>query len=310
MLTMQRFFAPLSIGIEITAAVVRLGVVGWNNGKPAIHASRTIDLPDGVVTEVFALQAISDAEQLAGFLRSGLREFSPFGTNRIGLSLPDAMFRIQTLEFEELPSAAPDREKLIRWRLEKGSAFDMSGTALRFQARERPEGGHLVLAAVAKREMLASLEDALSGSGFEVWTISPSSFTVLNFYAPHLAGRGTYALARLSGGSYSTLIVDNGMPRFYRYREIKASAREEIVGRLVRELDDSLHFYTHRDREQRSEVGHLYVAGEQSVTEGLAEAFKSGTTLEIELLSAGTVLPFLEREQVMMDAVIGATEGM
>ena len=307
MLTMQRFLASLGIGVDVTSTAVRFGVIGRQGNGPAVHAARTINLPTGVLTESFGTSAIAGRDELSAALRSGLEESSSWKTSRIGLSLPDAMFRIQILEFDELPRSAPDREKLIRWRLEKGAAFDMSDTMLRFQVHARPERGNVVLAAVAKQELIVSFEELLSGLGFEVWNIIPASFSVLNFYASYLHARSsTYAFARLSGGSYSTIIVDSGVPRFYRYREIKAAVRDEVVGRLVRELDDSLHFYMHRDRHQPSEVGHLFVAGEPGVIDSLSDALKSGTSMEIERLLPRSVVPSLEDEQGMLVAAFGA----
>jgi len=304
---MLSFFTPPVIGIEIASTVLRLGVICRNGSGPSLQAARTIDIPAGTVNETYAPPAIADPEQFTELLRAGLGGFAPSGTKRVGLSLPDAMFRIQILEFDDLPKAEPDRERLIRWRLEKSGAFDISGTALRFQVQQRSDRGYTVLAAVAKQGLIASFEEILSGLGFEVWIILPASFAALNFYAAYLAGKsGMYALVLLSGGSYSTIIVEGGMPRFYRFREIKAAGRDEILARLVRELNDSLHFYMHRDRQQLSEVGHLFVAGDPGMIDGLSDALRSRTTLEIERLSPRSVISSLNNDQELLAAALGA----
>jgi hypothetical protein len=87
----------------------------------------------GMMTEAFAAQNIRDSEGLASLVRSSLKDLTTLSLRRAALSLPDGIFRVQTLEFDELPSQRPDRDRLVRWRLEKGAAFDVSNTVLRYQ---------------------------------------------------------------------------------------------------------------------------------------------------------------------------------
>jgi len=76
--------------------------------------------------------------------------------------------------------------------------------------------------------------------------------------------------------------------------------------RLIRELDDSLHFYLHMDRQQQSEVGHLYLAGEPSVVDSLSESLKSETTLEVETLMPAVVLTSGKEAAAYLAAAFGA----
>ena len=208
------------------------------------------------------------------------------------MSLPDGIFRVQTIEFDELPANARDRDRLVRWRLEKGAAFDTANTLLRYQMLPRQDKGYSVLACVAKQEIIAQYEDLLAGLGLEPWTVVPSSFNALNLYAPYLAAMGIpgYAQVWIAEGSYTTIIRERGGPRFYRYKEIKAGIPQDVTGRLIRELDDTIHFYLHMDRQQQSEVGHLYLSGESALIAPLSESLKNETSLKIETLVPSFVL--------------------
>jgi Tfp pilus assembly PilM family ATPase len=84
--------------------------------------------------------------------------------------------------------------------------------------------------------------------------------------------------------------MEHGGPRFYRYKDIKAGTPEDVTGRLIRDLDDSIHFYRHMDRQQQSELGHLYLSGEPGLIALLSESLKSATDLEIETLVPSLVL--------------------
>ncbi len=292
MLTMQRFFTEIDLGIEITAKSLRLGSLNSKGGAISLSASKTVPLPAGMVNETFASQNIKDFEGLTSLLRSSLKESTTVPIRRAGLSLPDGIFRVQTLEFDELPANNRDRDRLVRWRLEKGAAFDTANTLLRYQILPRQDRGCSVLACVAKQEVISQYEDLLAGLSFEPWAVVPSSFNAMNFYAPYLAAKNIpgYALAWVAEGSYTTIIMERGGPRFYRYREIKAGAPEDVTGRLVRELEDSIHFYLHMDRQQLSEVDHLYLSGEPALIASLSESLKNETTLKIETLVPSFVL--------------------
>ena len=292
MLTMQRFFKGIDLGIEITAKALRIGLLTGKGGSISLSASKTSPLPAGMVNETFASQNIKDSEGLASILRSSLKDATTLPIRRAGLSLPDGIFRVQTLEFDELPANNKDRDRLVRWRLEKGAAYDTANTLLRYQVLPRQDKGCSVIACVVKQEVISQYEDLLAGLGFEPWAVVPSSFNALNFYAPYLAAQNIpgYALAWIADGSYTTIIMERGGPRFYRYKEIKAGAPEDVTGRLIRELDDSIHFYRHMDRQQQSEVGHLYLSGEPVLIAPLSESLKNETTLTIETLVPAFVL--------------------
>jgi Tfp pilus assembly PilM family ATPase len=261
-----------------------------------------------MVNETFASQNIKNFEGLTSILRSSLKEIKTLSIRRAGLSLPDGIFRVQTLEFDELPANNRDRDRLVRWRLEKGAAFDTANTLLRYQVLPRQDRGYSVLACVAKQEVMFQYEDLLTGLSFEPWVVVPSSFNALNFYAPYLAAKNIpgYALAWVAEDSYTTIIMQRGGPRFYRYREIKVGTPEDVAGRLIRELEDSIHFYLHMDRQQLPEVDHLYLSGEPALIASLSESLKNETTLKIETLVPSFVLAAGTDSDPTLAAAFGA----
>jgi Tfp pilus assembly PilM family ATPase len=305
---MQRFLTRPCLGIEFTSRALRMGLLTGNAASMSVLASRTVPMDTGMVTEAFAAQNIRDSEGLASLVRSSLKDLTTLSLRRAALSLPDGIFRVQTLEFDELPSNRRDRDRLVRWRLEKGAAFDVSDTVLRYQVVPHRSKGCSVFACVAKREVISQYEDLLTGLGLEPWAVAPSSFNVLNFYGPYLELKNIpgFALAWVTEGSYTTIILEQGGPRFYRHKEIKAGTLADVTVRLTHELDDSLHFYLHMDRQQQSEVGHLYLAGEPAVVTSLFESLKNETILEIETLMPAVVLTSERDAAASLAAAFGA----
>ncbi|MHB8844295.1 MAG: type IV pilus biogenesis protein PilM [Nitrospirota bacterium] len=304
---MQRIFNEPCLGIEITSRALRLGLLSRSGDTTTAVNATSLPLPAGMVTESYALTPFGDREGLVSLLRSSIQKVAARPVRRAGLSIPDGIFRVQILEFDDLPSGSRDRDRLIRWRVEKGAAFDTANTVLRYQVHERPEKGYSVLACIAKKDVIAHYESVLTELGLEPWAIVPSSLNVLNLYAPALlAGNASgFALAWITEGSYVTIIMERGGPRFYRYKELRTGPAEDVTTRLLRELDDSLHFYMHRDRQQASEVSRLSLAGDPALLDPLVKELKQASALEIEALAPGMVIPSTDASPAMA-AALGA----
>ncbi len=280
------------LGIEITATAVRVAVLSGFGANLSVLFTKTVDVPDGVVSEAYASLNVVDRSRLSAVLQEGLNGV-PAGIRRAGLSLPDSVFRVQMIEFDELPGKDEDRQRLIHWRLEKGAAFDIADTVLRYQVRGRQDNGFTVLSCVAKQSVIAQYETLFTELGLEPWAIGPSSFYTFSFYSSYLAKKSAVsALTHLSKDSFATIIMEHGGVRFYRYKDVKRTSTEDIRDKLMREIDDSLHFYAHMDRLQQSEVKDLYLTGESDVSADLVGALRTVMSLNVEVLSpADSALP-------------------
>lgn len=295
-----------SLGLEVTSSAVRLAALSGRGGAAPLAVQKA-DLQAGQVAGGYASPNIQDPDGLVQALRHCLGGVPARGARRVALSLPDATFRVQTLEFDQLPGKSADRERLIRWRLEKAAAFDISDTLLRYQVLRRQDSGFTVLVSVAKRAVIAQYEDVLTRMGLEPWSIGLSSFHALNFYSPYLVKKSTVsAMTHVADDSFTTIVTENGQVRFYRFKEMKRGGAGELRSRLVREIEDSLHFYTHMDRAQQAAVDRLFLAGDPPVGDGLVEELTDGTALDVEVLSPKAVLPQALNAGPEMAAALGA----
>ncbi len=284
-----------------------MGVLPSNGNSSSKPIAKAVPLPAGMVGDAFASPNIRDVDGFASLLREALREFAPLRTSRLGISLPDTVFRVQSLEFDELPKRKADRDKLVRWRVEKAAAFDATNTVLRYQVLPREGGGYAVLACVAKQDVLNQYEDLVQGLGYDPWSVGPASFHALNFYYPSLQARGVagFAFAWVTDGSYAVLAAERGTPRFYRCKEIRQGA-SDARDRVLRELEDSIHFYAHLDRQQQPQIGHLLLAGDAAMLAPLADDLKNTVALEVEVLTLNAVLQGAEGAPDSFSSVFGA----
>lgn len=295
------------LGIEITSASVRMAASLGSDMNTKVLSVAKADLQPGMISETYSSMNIHDRDGLAHVLKTCLDHMPAAERRRAALCLPDGMFRVQTLEFDELPAKPVDRERLIRWRLEKTAAFDLSDTLLRYQVLRRRDAGFTVLACIAKKALITQYEDVLIGLDIEPWSVGLSSFSALNLYAPYVTKKNAaHVLTHVTEDSFATIMSENGGARFYRFKDFKRGSAGEIHSRLVREIEDSLHFYTHRDPSQQTEVGHLYLSGEPGLLDVLARELTTGTSLDVEVLSPAVVLPSAAGAGAEMAAALGA----
>ena len=294
------------MGIEITGTSVKVVAVSGRGTDRSILFTKTADLPVGMMNEVYAMPNISDFFHVSDVLRECLTD-APSGIRRAALSLPDSVFRVQTIDFDELPGKAEDQERLIRWRLEKGAAFDIAETVLRYQVLGRRDKGFTVLSCVAKQAVISQYESLLIGLGLDPWAVGPSSFHALNFYSSYLMKKSTgYALAHIADDFFATIIMETGGVTFYRYKDVKRGSAEAIRSRLMREIDDSLHFYTHINPLKQSKIQDLYLTGESVVSPDLAEGLKTMTSLNVEVLLPAVAALSVQSMGPDMAAALGA----
>jgi Tfp pilus assembly PilM family ATPase len=308
---MLGFFARKpGLGIEITSSAVRLAALSGSAANTSVLFTRTAVLPAGMVSENYVGPNVYDVDALVNVLRESLSAVSALHLRRAALSLPDGVFRVQIIEFDKLPDKAVDRERLIRWRMEK-SAYDISDTVLRYQVLKRKEGGFTVLVCLAKQDVISQYEAVLIRLGLEPWSVGLSSFHTLNFYSSYLAKASSVAaLARVSENSFTTIIWEAGSARFYRFKEVKRGSADEVRTRLMREIDDSLHFYMHMGRSQQAGLERLYLTGDAAVSHGLSAGLQAMTSLDVEVLSPAAVIPPLNGADPELAAALGAGSGL
>jgi Tfp pilus assembly PilM family ATPase len=284
------FFAgkPL-LGIEVNAMCVRMALSARKGAGRSVLYAETVDLPQGLVTENYGAPNIADPDELIRLLGARLKA-AGMQFRRAALSLPDSIFRVQTLDFDVLPQRHADRERLIRWRLERSAAADLADTTLRYSILKQQGAAVTVLASVAKSSVLLQYERALIALGLEPWFVGLSSFNAQNFFERTITAKpGPAGFVFVTENAFVASVRDaDNKPGFYRYKEVKRSGADR-TDRLIREIDDSLHFYTHRDRAQTSEVRRLFLAGDPAALDALAGGLSSAG--EVVVLSPDSAAP-------------------
>jgi hypothetical protein len=147
------------------------------------------------------------------------------------LVLPDPWLRVAFTEAGELPTAAVERDEVLRWKLKRLVPFRVEElrlaaaevTPLVEQPEEEP---HRYLLGFAVDALLTQLEDAFEASGVHVGRVTSDSLALL----AAVSGRGgdddggIRALVRVGGDGYTLVFHRGGEPILHRYKGFTTSA--------------------------------------------------------------------------------------
>lgn len=178
---------------------------------------------------------ITNAGEFVATLGGALDELGPRSGSETALILPDASSRLTVLDFDELPSSAEDRLKLIRARLTKAVPFDIAAARIAFQASSAGQG-YSVLVALTPAEVVRQYEDALAQFGLWSGYVSVSSAAALNLLTD---GDMTLFVKLAPSGLMTLAAIENGVVRLVRNVDLgslEARAPEELLNDMLADI--------------------------------------------------------------------------
>jgi len=139
---MMMFGKNFKRGIDISPQGIRWVELKAEGDSFVSSDARFVEVPEGLIGPSFAKENISDKDML----RSLILEAIPAGkrSGEIGLSIPDHLVKISSVEFEDLPAKKSEVERLISWRMKKSlplSPEKMKAIIQAFKAGKTPKAG-------------------------------------------------------------------------------------------------------------------------------------------------------------------------
>ncbi len=156
-------------------------------------------------------------------VRSALRKVFnrvPVHDAPLALLIPDPVVRVFILPFDTLPRRADEAVPLLRWRLKKSVPFDMEETVVSWMRQSGREATLEVITAVARQRIVREYEDILEPLNASARVVLSSSLASL----PLLGDEGGTLLARMSGKTLTTVVVNAGRLCVYRSTEMTGEA--------------------------------------------------------------------------------------
>ncbi|HZY61007.1 MAG TPA: hypothetical protein VFE38_00680 [Edaphobacter sp.] len=191
-----------------------------------LTAVSRVEIPEGAVVPSLKTGNIADRASVIAAVRQALNEVTGRAASKsaerdVTLIVPDAAVRVLLLDFDQLPSKAPEAMPVVRFRLKKLLPFDAETAAVSYQMLPSERGTVRVLTVAMPGDVLAEYESVVTAAGYLPGAVLPGALAALAGLeendAPILAVN-----AELS--AVTTAIVKGGNLLLHRTLDLSAEA--------------------------------------------------------------------------------------
>jgi hypothetical protein len=285
---MPRIFLPAQPPLAAELDDGRLSMVRVSGGgRPELAGFFTEDLPAGAFVPSPAQSNIGDPDALRQAIRRARACVAPTG-GPMALCLPDTIFRISVITVDALPRGVDAQRDLVGWRLKKTLPYRIEDAQLAWQVLgQRPEGT-MLLAAAAKRRVVADIETIFDAEGLRVGCVTAGTL-VLCELLPRTAGATLFVHA--AEAWFSLVMTNASLPTLFRCKSLpagdrSASARESMI---AAEIAPTLEYHVSRLGGSPLERCVLHQATREEGT--LAQRLQDALSLPVETIAVTAGMP-------------------
>ena len=157
----------------------------------------------------------------------------------VALLVPDPVVRVFILPFESLPRRSEEALPVLRWRLKKSVPFDVEETVVSWMRQSGHQGNLEVVTSIARRSIIREYEEILENLGAKNVVVLSSTLSTL----PLLEERGSTLLARISGKTLTTVVVNGPSLCVYRGTDMLAEADMLEPQSVLEEIFPAIAYY-------------------------------------------------------------------
>jgi type IV pilus assembly protein PilM len=231
-------FLPKALGTRPRLAVeVRTeGVVAARaeDATGLLMAVSGADLSDGALLPGLKAGNVAKQAEVVAAVRSALDGVIGRGSEKsrdVTVIVPDAAVRVLLLDFDALPSKAPEVMAVVRFRLKKLLPFEVEDASVSYQVMSSAKGLVTVLAVAVPHAVLAEYEGIVATAGYLPGAVLPSTLAAL-------AGLGSTGssdensetatlLVNAGAQQVTTAIVRGGVLLLHRTLELESESELE-----------------------------------------------------------------------------------
>jgi type IV pilus assembly protein PilM len=279
-------FSRNALGLEIYQNGARMVTISGKPHVPKLEAYFDISFPPGTLKTSFKDKNITNPDSFVSKIREAYLKLL-VRTSRISVSLPDTVGRVTLLDLETRFKTKDEGTDIIRWKLKKNLPYDINEMHLDYQVLQEKETGEIsVLASLISRQVVNQYEDLLEEAGLQPNRIDFTTFNLYRFFASRLESIENAAVIGWHSGLLSILIFYNGVPDFYRVKEIPSGTASAI--RFYQEINNSLMFY--REKNPGYSVNEVFYIVPPDDNEMLREVIAEAAGLAPVLLDASRII--------------------
>lgn len=281
-------FASNLIGVEISPQGVTCALMGGSAASPRVE--RVSHAPFSPQTVQISLREpnVLDHDAFVAGLKSAYNQlFSK--SQRIAVSLPDAVCRIMLLDLEGRFKSRTEALDLIRWKLKKNIPLDVADTHIDYQQLTVRENGDLaLLVAIVSRKVIAQYEDLITEAGLSPARIDCNIINICRTFDRRLSLQDDCILISFYGNTLSIVAFAQGIPEFIRIKDLSGTLATD--SRVYMEINSSMLVYKERFPERMAQA--VFCVAAPDIAQNFQEMVAEATGLSpLQLETKGAVTP-------------------
>lgn len=281
-------FASNPIGVEISQQGVSCALTGGSASSPRVERVTQSFFPPNTVQVSLREQNVLDPDAFVAGLKSAYNQLL-CRTDRVAVSLPDAVSRIMLLDLEGRFKSRSEALDLIRWKLKKSIPIDSADTHLDYQQLAVRENGDLaLLVAIASRSVISQYEDLITNAGLSPARIDCNILNICRLFDRRLSLHDDCILMSFYGSTLSIVAFAQGIPEFIRSKDLSGTLATD--SRVYMEINSSMLVY--RERFPERPVQAVFCVSSPNDAQGFQDMVAEATRLTPVLLETkGAVTP-------------------
>jgi type IV pilus assembly protein PilM len=231
-------FLPKALGTRPRLAVeVRVeGVVAARAEDAAglLMAVSRADLSEGALLPGLKAGNVVKQAEVVMAVRSALDGVVGRGSEKsrdVTVIVPDGAVRVLLLDFDALPSKAPEVMAVVRFRLKKLLPFEVEDAAVSYQVMSSAKGLVTVLAVAVPHAVLAEYEGIVTAAGYLPGAVLPSTLAALagleSTGSSEESPETATLLVNAGAQQVTTAIVRGGVLLLHRTLELETDLERE-----------------------------------------------------------------------------------
>jgi hypothetical protein len=224
--------------------------VGRKDGR--IAGAAVLPLRPGTVLPSFDRPNLPDPGPLEDKIREAAARLG-IGAGTAACLIPDMCARAVLLTFDALPSGEKEREKVVRWRVQKQMPLPAEGTRLVYEAVGTSPAR--ILAVLVKDAVVREYEAAFARARFKVGALGISSLSLVNLAGGEELRDGL--LVNVEDDSLCLMGFVEGALSLYRLKPLAAEGgrASRRAQELAQEIENTVRFMEDREKGRVRAVG-------------------------------------------------------
>jgi hypothetical protein len=225
---------------------------------------------------------LHDPERLRSVL-VGVQGLIPESETEASLILPDSWLRLALVDGEELPRSDGNREKVLRWKLQRIVPFRVEELRIRgvdVDGSAHAGGESRVLLGFALETLLRQLEGVFEGRGIHLGFVCNESLALLSGVQDALRDVAFGGVVNISASGYSLTFLLRGEPILHRFKALPQLSGDNPLAGMV-EKDLQLTNLYLRELLPAATVGRILLIGPSQLEERWLEWLESAFDLPV-----------------------------